>query len=93
MIFFIKVKNNLDIDDIKEEIKNCNIKLEDALNMTKTMIMLNQIEDIDANKEEVLRLINDKILGIQLKNDPDCFDLYFQTYKDLKRICKCKFEF
>lgn len=93
MIFFIKVKSNLDIDDIKEEIKNCNIKLEDALNMTKTMIMLNQIEDIDSNKEEILRLINDKILGIQLKNDPDFFDLYFQTYKDLKRICKCKFEF
>lgn len=80
----------MDIDDIKDEIKNCNIKLENALSMTKSMILLNQIEDKDGNKEEILRLINDKILGIQLKDDLECLDQYFQTYKDLKRICKCK---
>lgn len=81
----------MNINDIKDEIRNCNIKLENALNMTKTMILLNQLEDIECKKNEILTLINDTSLGIKLNCDPECLDLYFQTFKDLKRICKCKF--
>lgn len=89
----IKLKKNLDIDDIKDEIKNCNIKLDNALNMTKLMIRLNQIDDCESNKQEILALMREHILAIHIKSDLDCLDLYFQTFKDLKRICKCKLNF
>lgn len=65
--------------------------LENAISMTKVMILLNQIDDSESNKHEILSLMREKILGIHLKSEPECLDLYFQTFKDLKRICKCKF--
>lgn len=50
------------------------------------MILLNQIDE--AKKPEVINLIRDKSLGIKMVTDADCQDLYYQTFKDLKRICK-----
>lgn len=50
------------------------------------MILLNQIDE--NKKNEVINLMRDKSLGVRVLNDPDCQDLYYQTFKDLKRICK-----
>ena len=55
------------------------------------MILVNQIDE--SKRKEILSLMRDKSLGIKLINDPECYDLYYQTFKDLKRICtgKCVF--
>jgi len=52
------------------------------------MILLNQIEE--SKKNEIISLIKDKSLGIKIINESECYDLYYQTFKDLKRICKSK---
>ena len=84
----LETKEKLDYDDIKAGIKECNILLESALNMTKTMILINQI---DVNKKnEIINLIRDRSLGIKILGDQECVDSYYQTFKDLKRICKAQ---
>ena len=52
------------------------------------MVLVNQIEEIKRN--EIINLLKDKSLGITLSNEPECLDLYYQTFKNLKRICKGK---
>jgi hypothetical protein len=52
------------------------------------MIFINQIDE--TKKSEIINLIKDKSLGIKLLNNIECVDLYYQTFKDLKKICKCK---
>ena len=81
----------LSIDDIRFGIKNCNNLLENALNMTKTMILINQIDE--SKKNEIINLLKDKSLGMKLLNQTECADLYYQTFKDLKRICKSIYKF
>lgn len=76
----------LTIDDIRKGVKSSNIILENALNMTKTMILVNQISD--TKRIEILNLIRDRSIGLKLNNDDECQELYYQTFKDLKRICK-----
>lgn len=80
------------MEDIRNQVENSNIKLENALNMTKTMILLNQIDDSESKKSEILNLIRDKSLGIKLHSDSESLEMYYQTFRDLKRICKCKFK-
>lgn len=74
------------IADLELIINSCNTVLENALNMTKTMLLLNQIDE--SKKEEVLNLLKNKSLGINLRLEPECMDLYYQTFRDLKRICQ-----
>jgi hypothetical protein len=50
------------------------------------MILINQIDE--SKKNEIISLIKDKSLGIKIINESECYDLYYQTFKDLKRICK-----
>lgn len=50
------------------------------------MILLNQIEE--SKKNEIINLIRDKSLGIRVLSDAECQSLYYQTFRDLKRICK-----
>lgn len=75
----------LDIDDFKSIINMCNSILENALNMTKTMLVLNQIDQ--TKKPEIIDLISDKSLGIKIYSDASCVEMYYQTFKDLRRIC------
>ncbi len=49
------------------------------------MILVNQIEE--SKRNEIISLLKDKSLGIKLQNDKECLDLYYQTFKNLKRIC------
>lgn len=70
------------------ELKPINVKLFSFFKVTKTMLLLNQIDE--TKKSEILNLIRDKSLGITLINDAECQELYYQTFKDLKRICKSK---
>ncbi len=49
------------------------------------MILVNQIEENKRN--EIINLLKDKSLGINLLGDKECLDLYYQTFKNLKRIC------
>ena len=81
-----QLKENLKIDDIKSTIRNCNQILDNALNMTKTMILLNQIDE--TNPVELVDLINDKSLGLNVLQNIECNQLYLQTFKDLKKICR-----
>ena len=60
--------------------------LENALNMTKTMLLLNQMDE--SKKEEILNLLRNKSLGMSIKPDAKCLDMYYQTFRDLKRICQ-----
>ena len=55
------------------------------------MILVNQIDETKRN--EILSLLKDKSLGIKLSSEPECLELYYQTFKDLKRICKVKHGF
>jgi hypothetical protein len=52
------------------------------------MILLNQIDEI--NKNEILCLLKDKSLDFKLFSNVDCYELYYQTFKDLKKICSSK---
>lgn len=52
------------------------------------MILLNQIDE--TKKNEVINLMRDKSLGIRMVPDSECQGLYYQTFRDLKRICKSK---
>ena len=52
------------------------------------MILLNQIDE--TKKPEIINLMRDKSLGVRILPDAECQDLYYQTFKDLKRICKSK---
>lgn len=54
--------------------------------VTKTMILLNQIDE--SKKNEIINLVRDKSLGIRVVADQECQGLYYQTFRDLKRICK-----
>lgn len=49
------------------------------------MILVNQIEE--SKRNEIISLLKDKSLGIKLQSDKECLDLYYQTFKNLKRIC------
>jgi hypothetical protein len=49
------------------------------------MILVNQIEE--NKRSEIINLLKDKSLGINLLGDKECLDLYYQTFKNLKRIC------
>lgn len=50
------------------------------------MILLNQIDE--SKKNEIINLVRDKSLGIRVVTDQECQGLYYQTFRDLKRICK-----
>ena len=50
------------------------------------MILVNQISD--TKRIEILNIIRDRSIGLKLNNDDECQELYYQTFRDLKRICK-----
>ena len=50
------------------------------------MLILNQIDEHKRN--DILNLICDKSVGIKLNSDSSCLDMYYQTFKDLRRICQ-----
>ena len=52
------------------------------------MILVNQVEE--SKRNEIISLLKDKSLGIKLQSDKECLDLYYQTFKNLKRICNGK---
>jgi len=53
------------------------------------MVLVNQIDE--SKRHEIINLLKDKSLGITLLGDTECLDLYYQTFKNLKRICISKF--
>jgi hypothetical protein len=52
------------------------------------MILLNQIDE--GKRNDTLNLIKDKSLDLKIIANEQCYELYYQTFKDLKRICRCK---
>jgi len=81
----VKVSKNLSPEDLNLVVGKANTVLENALNMTKTMLLLNQV---DVNRhDQVLRLLSDKSLGLNMdSNIPS--DVYYKTLTDLRRICQ-----
>ena len=55
------------------------------------MYLLNQVDE--SKRSEVLSLIKDRSLAIHFHPNPDSNELYYQTFKDLKRIFRGKIEF
>ena len=55
------------------------------------MILLNQIDE--GKRNDALNLIKDKSLDLKINSNEDCHEFYYQTFKDLKKICRCKFFF
>lgn len=53
------------------------------------MILLNQIDE--SRRNEIIGLIKDKSLGFKIYPCTESHDLYYQTFRDLKKICKSKF--
>lgn len=49
------------------------------------MLVLNQIDQ--TKKSEIIDLISDKFLGIKIYSEQSCYEMYYQTFKDLRRIC------
>jgi hypothetical protein len=54
--------------------------------VTKTILRLNQIDE--SKKEEIVGLLNDKYLGIKLTREPDCMQMYYGAFKELRKSCQ-----
>ena len=52
------------------------------------MILLNQIDE--SRRIEIISLIRDKSLGFKIYPSVEAHESYYQTFKDLKKICKSK---
>ena len=53
------------------------------------MLLINELSD-ECQPCELLRLVGDQSLGISMRREAECQRMYYQTYRDLKRICQCK---
>ena len=55
------------------------------------MILLNQIDE--SKRNDTLNLIRDKSLDLKIIANEECYELYYQTFRDLKKICRCNLFF
>ena len=79
----IEIKGVLNMNEIRAVVRSCNGILENALIMSKTMLMINQIDE--SEQKEILSLLRSQSLGIVLNKDQPCEQFYYETIRELKR--------
>ncbi len=82
----MKAARQLGVEDLRAAVAKANTLLENALNMTKTLLLLNQVDV--ARKDQVLRLLLDRSLALGLEESSECLDVCYRTFVDLRRLCQ-----